>query len=45
MFLMAPVAGHAGETWADLNLLDVGPTALKLMGLPIPAEMEGKALI
>ncbi len=28
----------------DLNILDVAPTLLKAMGLPIPGEMEGKPL-
>jgi predicted AlkP superfamily phosphohydrolase/phosphomutase len=29
----------------DLNILDVGPTVLKLMGVPIPPEMEGRPLV
>jgi predicted AlkP superfamily phosphohydrolase/phosphomutase len=44
MFLMSPADGQAGPR-QDLNILDVGPTVLKLMGLPVPAEMEGKAII
>jgi predicted AlkP superfamily phosphohydrolase/phosphomutase len=28
----------------DLNILDVAPTLMKAVGLPVPAHMEGKAL-
>ncbi len=43
MFVMSP-APNPGRR-EDLNILDVGPTVLKLMGLPLPKEMEGKALV
>lgn len=45
MFAMAPVPGREGQEVRGLNILDVGPTVLKLMGLPVPAEMEGKTII
>lgn len=45
MFLMSPVPDRAGACLDGLNLLDVGPTVLKLMGLPVPPEMEGRALV
>ena len=28
----------------DLNILDVAPTLMRTMGLPVPSDMEGKAL-
>jgi predicted AlkP superfamily phosphohydrolase/phosphomutase len=28
----------------DLNILDVAPTLMRAMGLPVPSDMEGKAL-
>ena len=45
MFLMSGAPGQEGQERADLNILDVGPTVLKLMGVPIPPEMEGRPLI
>ena len=29
----------------DFSLLDVAPTVLHLMGLPVPQDMEGRVLI
>ncbi|NPV45831.1 MAG: phosphodiesterase [Armatimonadetes bacterium] len=43
MFLMSPAPAPGRRD--DLNILDVGPTVLKLMGLPVPPEMEGKPLL
>lgn len=45
MFLLSPAPGQEGVERQDLNLLDVGPTVLKLMGLPVPPEMEGRVLV
>jgi predicted AlkP superfamily phosphohydrolase/phosphomutase len=45
LFVMSPAPGRAGEQVPDLDILDVGPTVLKLMGLPIPPEMEGKPIL
>lgn len=45
MFLMGPAPGREGKRLDNLNILDVGPTALELMGVPIPPQMEGKAII
>lgn len=42
MFVMSQVPGQMPRERADLNILDVGPTVLKLMGVPIPPEMEGR---
>jgi predicted AlkP superfamily phosphohydrolase/phosphomutase len=41
--LYGPGVRKAGEV-SGADLLDVAPTALHLMGLPIPQDMEGKAL-
>jgi predicted AlkP superfamily phosphohydrolase/phosphomutase len=38
-----PGARGAGEC-GGLQLMDVAPTALRLMGLPVPRELEGTAL-
>ena len=45
MFVMSPVPGREGQALSDLNLLDVGPTVLKLMGLPVWPNMEGKTIV
>jgi len=29
----------------DFSLLDVAPTVLHLMGLPVPEDMEGRGLV
>ena len=36
----APAAGRRG----DLRLLDVGPTILRLFGLPAPADARGRPM-
>ncbi len=33
-----------GSVVRDMNIIDVAPTVLMAMGLPIPADMEGRAL-
>jgi predicted AlkP superfamily phosphohydrolase/phosphomutase len=38
-----PMKDYGGR-YEDLNILDVAPTLLKTMGLPIPYDMEGKPL-
>jgi predicted AlkP superfamily phosphohydrolase/phosphomutase len=43
MFLLAAPGVNAGRI-APLDILDVAPTLLKLYGLPIPADMQGRAL-
>ncbi|MGH9856075.1 MAG: hypothetical protein ACREBD_40075, partial [Blastocatellia bacterium] len=35
---------RAGRSLAEINNLDIAPTLLTLMGLPIPEEMKGRAL-
>lgn len=44
MFLMSPAPDQIGRR-EGLSILDVAPTVLKLMGLPVPPEMEGTPLI
>jgi len=41
--ICGPGLRKAGEV-SGADLLDVAPTALHLMGLPVPPDMEGKAL-
>ncbi len=39
-------AGRAiGEERSDLDILDVAPTALSVLGLPVPDDMHGRSLI
>ncbi len=37
-------SGHGGRKLEGLQLMDVAPTVLDLMGLPVPADMEGKVI-
>ncbi|MFX0116723.1 MAG: alkaline phosphatase family protein [Candidatus Hodarchaeota archaeon] len=39
-----PKKTFGGKKLKDVNLLDFAPTVLKIMGLPIPKDMEGKAI-
>ncbi|MDR0855418.1 MAG: 2,3-bisphosphoglycerate-independent phosphoglycerate mutase [Christensenellaceae bacterium] len=39
------IAGQSGKLRSGGILADIAPTLLKLMGLPIPKEFEGKSLI
>ena len=34
----------AGASIQDANIVDIAPTTLALMGLSVPAEMDGKVL-
>jgi arylsulfatase A-like enzyme len=46
---MAYPPGHAAPrafvTGAQGSLCDVAPTVLGVMGLPVPAEMDGRSLL
>ena len=35
---------HAGQVVADARILDLAPTILHLMGLPVPDDMDGRVL-
>ncbi len=35
----------AGTHIEGANIIDIAPTVLALMGLPVPGEMDGKALL
>jgi predicted AlkP superfamily phosphohydrolase/phosphomutase len=39
-----PRENHKGKV-VDMNIIDVAPTLLEVMGIPVPADMEGKALL
>ncbi len=46
MILLKPAAGLAqGRRLEGAKIVDVAPTVLQLLGLPIPADMEGKVLL
>ena len=45
MFLMSPAPEGQTGPREGLSILDVGPTVLRLLGLPVPAEMEGTPLL
>ena len=36
---------RAGATLSQAHITDVAPTLLYLLGLPVPAEMDGKVMI
>jgi len=39
-----PAHSYGGKELEGLNIMDVAPTILELMGLPIPRDMRGKAV-
>jgi bisphosphoglycerate-independent phosphoglycerate mutase (AlkP superfamily) len=41
---IAAGAGVSARGELDANLLDVAPTVLELLGLPVPEEMRGRSL-
>jgi predicted AlkP superfamily phosphohydrolase/phosphomutase len=45
VFLMAGGPAQPGLAFEGARIIDVAPTALYLMGLPIPAEMDGRPLL
>ena len=46
IFLLRPAGGglSGGRRLDGAQIVDVAPTVLRLLGLPIPMDMEGKAL-
>nr|NIO67597.1 phosphodiesterase [Anaerolineae bacterium] len=45
IFIMYDPRGeHGGRKLEGLQLMDVAPTVLDLMGLPVPRDMEGKVI-
>ena len=43
--LIAAGPGVEARATLDAHLLDVAPTVLELLGLPVPAEMRGRSLV
>jgi predicted AlkP superfamily phosphohydrolase/phosphomutase len=43
IYILSGPGVPAGRSWHDGQLMDVAPTLLKLFGLPVPADMQGKA--
>ena len=39
-----PLGEHSGRKLEGLQLMDVAPTVLDLIGLPVPRDMEGKVI-
>jgi bisphosphoglycerate-independent phosphoglycerate mutase (AlkP superfamily) len=37
-------AGRGGEEFRGLQLMDMAPTILDLMGVPVPADMQGRSI-
>jgi predicted AlkP superfamily phosphohydrolase/phosphomutase len=35
---------NAKTEWRDANILDIAPTVLDRLGIPVPADMKGKIL-
>jgi predicted AlkP superfamily phosphohydrolase/phosphomutase len=44
IFVLYDPMRNYGREVKNLNLLDVAPTVLKLMGVPVPENMEGRSL-
>ncbi len=44
MFILYDPRQNLGGRKADAQLMDVAPTILNVMGLPIPRDMEGKII-
>ncbi len=45
VFIAQGPAFHPGATLADdANLLDIAPTILRLLGVPLPADLDGRVL-
>ena len=45
MLIMHGKGIHPGRELPELNNLDIAPTLLELLGLPIPPEMKGKVIV
>jgi predicted AlkP superfamily phosphohydrolase/phosphomutase len=45
VFCMTGGPVRRGHTFTGANIMDVAPTVLYLMGLPIPGDMDGKPLL
>ncbi|MDK1022263.1 MAG: alkaline phosphatase family protein [Candidatus Hydrogenedentes bacterium] len=45
IFIMEDGADRRGKCLNDLNLLDVAPTILRLMGVKIPADIQGRSIV
>jgi predicted AlkP superfamily phosphohydrolase/phosphomutase len=45
IFLFRPANGGLpnGHSISGLGIMDIAPTVLRLFGLPVPSDMEGKA--
>lgn len=41
---MSPVDAVSSQEIEDINIMDVAPTVLNILDMPIPPQMEGKAL-
>lgn len=45
VFVLSVPGGQRGERLGGLHLMDVAPTVLNLLGIPIPADFEGRSII
>lgn len=45
IFIAYGPLARRGKELKDLNILDLAPTALYLMGLPVPTHMDGRVLV
>ena len=44
IFIVRPTTSMAGQKLEGLEIQDVAPTVLKVLGVPIPDDMEGKVI-
>jgi predicted AlkP superfamily phosphohydrolase/phosphomutase len=45
VFVLSAGSNIPGGRRADLDILDVAPTVMELMGLPVPADMQGRSVL
>ena len=43
IYILSDPAGKAGEV-LDADILDIAPTVLDRLGIPVPADMKGKVI-
>ena len=44
MFIVRPVRPNSGQKVHGLEIQDIAPTILQILGIPIPEDMEGKVI-
>jgi bisphosphoglycerate-independent phosphoglycerate mutase (AlkP superfamily) len=45
LWLAGPLVEHGGAIRDDANVLDIAPTILDFLDVPLPAELDGRPLV